>query len=853
MRNRGLEIYILEQGTGEEEDRSVGKCDDYDLKSIICNEGLNDNHLIESLLRINKFINALTLGEKTPVNQLLQASFLISQQITRGISAKEAFVRTVMEIYYKTRSKSEFNVQNVKEVIVDEIERIFLNDLRIPFVSDVTLKTNELQMNSSLARIRQQAVLPIKYQSDGLLRYFLIHYYTIACSVKDVTLRSLFIKKKMTMIDDNKSLMDGLEKITREYLILRTSTKQLNVLPIDTRWLSRESSTIHANNLILTLYYQLVKYFDELDDDKRGRKGVKEFTLLRYAYAIKCKLIDSKIDDVGIKSIGNLLELYDVNLLNNIKTIPIDDVTLINVISLLNWRFVIYKFMRDNNIQLKSKTFTQTLTNFHLHYKWFLKRSIKNINELLNCFDKNVEIETIVNEVSSHLTGHFSASRKLAKKFRRTLRLPPPLINDVQVKDAEIVADLFAKNTLHDKTCNFTETISRFLRCDNLRDDIIKLKIQMDYEYNVKLNYGPIEELSSKTIKKAERLDVNILPLYDYIGVLQLLSSRHLPEYFKKVPTIPTILIALIERYNNTLDERLLNELTSAIYDYKLNAPAIKNKCYVRFDLDKFDDDRENDCDQDLSLHNPIVTYLTTGLLLDDVRDSLKATSFGSYRMSTDFHRKVKEILWHNVQQLSDVRYDFVRNELNYLSRELADFAIKLSATLQINSCNGDYTITLKSCLEKLNETLDKKDKTSVLLVEILRELLLESPKLETINKNNCHLAKLHLIANLYILINLFKSLLNSNLPPVDRLIKLTFKKKYANIERENFRNLLSTYELQNDVYSNSRNNLHPLCENIKEKIVKIDEEIVNFDKYVAVRPENLTYATVINVSDTLP
>lgn len=852
MRNRGLEIYMLEQENEET----------YDMKSVINNEGLKEDQLIKYLVEINKFINEMTLGEKNTVNQILQASFLISQQITRGIRSKEAFTRTVMEIYYKTRSNSDFTVTNPKEAIVDEIERIFSDENYVTFVSDVTLKTNDLQTDSLMARIKQQAVMPIKHRSDRLLRYFLVHYYTIS-NKDDLTLRTLFMKK---IIDED--LMDILEKVTRKELI-SSSTTQRDDFPLDSRWLSLKSSPFNennVNNLVLMLYYNTVKYFDELEDDKYGRKGVKEFTLLRYAFAVKRKIIDCKIDDVALKSIANLFELFDVHFVNNVRN-SIDNATLIDVISLLSWRFVIYKFLRDNHFETKSKHFAQLLTNFHLHYKWFVKKSITNVNRSLKCFDSSLEIGEIVKDVSAHLSGHFSILRKLAKYFRRTLRLPPPLINQIQIETADRAATLFAKNTLHDKACNFIETITRFIQNPNTRENIAKLKFQMDYEYNVQPDFNlsletdlidevnSIETDSIKTggrlLKKIDHLDVKILPLYDYMAVLQLLSSRNLPENFKKIPTIPAVLIALIERYNVTVDERLQCELTSTVSDYKINAPAINNKPYIIFDV-KDVVDEENVAVETLSLHNPILTFVASELLLDDERDRLKPTSFGNYRISTRFHRNIKGILWNNIQQLSDERFDFVRNELIYLKGKLQDFAINLATSLNAITSGGDVTTILENCLQKLKETFDKEK----ILIEILNELLMESRKLVELNVENgklqtesCHFVRLNLIANLYVLLNLFKSLLNSNLPPIDRLIKLTFKKRYAIDERENFENLLKSYELQNEVYSNSKKNLHPLCENIKAKIMEIDEKITNFDKYVAIRPENLTYATVINVS----
>lgn len=189
-------------------------------------------------------------------------------------------------------------------------------------------------------------------------------------------------------------------------------------------------------------------------------------------------------------------------------------------------------------------------------------------------------------------------------------------------------------------------------------------------------------------------------------------------------------------------------------------------------------------------------------------------------------------------------KLNYSHNETKYLQNRLEDLAGSLAKAYKLNS---EPKNNIKQIFEDTIRIFQNtKAKQSDYLVAILQEILVENNKLCTENKL---LQQLNCIANLYILLNLFKSQLNANLPPIDRLTKLTFKKRYAIIEKENFLNLMTSYEMQNDLYSNSRQTTHPLCECIRRKVEEIDERIVTFDKYVAVRPENLNYTTVIKVN----
>lgn len=175
----------------------------------------------------------------------------------------------------------------------------------------------------------------------------------------------------------------------------------------------------------------------------------------------------------------------------------------------------------------------------------------------------------------------------------------------------------------------------------------------------------------------------------------------------------------------------------------------------------------------------------------------------------------------------------------------MESFVVDLSKSL---TTNETFATPFELCRDALSKI--RHPETDV-LSEIMQQLRVESLKIETgcvINKEN-KMQQLDYVANIYILLNLFKALLNSKLPPIDRLTKVTFKKNYALKEKTLFENLLKSFEMQNEIYSNTAKTLHPLCAIIETKIANLREKIVQFGKYIAVRPEDVKYASVIKVS----
>lgn len=184
--------------------------------------------------------------------------------------------------------------------------------------------------------------------------------------------------------------------------------------------------------------------------------------------------------------------------------------------------------------------------------------------------------------------------------------------------------------------------------------------------------------------------------------------------------------------------------------------------------------------------------------------------------------------------------------ETKYLLEDYTYFLKTFAKSLGVVSESTTEEV-LQNCLAKL-EHLYQSTKIKIehddknLLTTILNKLSEEISKL--FNETNTTI-KLDCISNVYILLNYFRALLNSKLPPIDRLTKVALKKKYCLEEKTTFEALLLSYKLQNDVYSDSKKTLSPFCGIITEHIRTLEEKDVDLGKYIAVRPENISYETI--------
>ena len=185
--------------------------------------------------------------------------------------------------------------------------------------------------------------------------------------------------------------------------------------------------------------------------------------------------------------------------------------------------------------------------------------------------------------------------------------------------------------------------------------------------------------------------------------------------------------------------------------------------------------------------------------------------------------------------------------ETKYLKQSLSSFIDDFKKSLGVPD---HETNIIEACREKILKLYEGSDITDQnnhkhTLITLLDDC---SSIITHIDKEIITTTKLNLLSNLYILLSYLKLILTSMLPPIDPLSKITLKKKYYIEEKINFESLNHSYELLNDVYSNSKKTLPNLCVIANEKINLLNVRISELEQYVAVRPQSVNYAKILEV-----
>lgn len=617
--------------------------------------------------RFSNLIFSSFVGEKPNLNQLLQASFLTSQQLLRGKNVYKAFYYAIFDIYYKSRSPNEFNSNDPSNMIEQELQNLLSpsNGHELEFYSeDITLKASDLSMNSCMEKIKQQSVLTRKYDTNNLnlLRNFYINFYNISNS-KDFKYRYAYIISQSENITF-KALSEHVLKIILDYPV------KTNDLPFDFHWLP---DSIYRNDLILNnsnklyllMYFSTTKLLKEKVEDNKT-------TLLTFLNNIRSKRVECKIDDVLENDLLNLLDIFDQFILQALKTqeVNVSDEQVIEFISLLQWRYILLQLTNTTIKQIELWKYKEMFTNLHVHYKWFFKFSVRKLTNVLS-IKTNDKLAKITNRINSSTSSDFSVLRKFSKNFQKNINKPPPLINKKQIEISDNYEKILEKFNLYSKQTNLEKILGVLCNDKKLWMLLIKAKMELNYELcespesfievnELTKKYTNIQDLDSIQSDKFE-----ILLVFDHLARLALnkIKSSTTTSIIDKnqymlmeSSTVPIRLLGTIERYNLTKDVRVMHEFKSEMFNYLLNTISLASCKY--YDMDNDSEKRPH------SHFSPILSILISKLIIsnfdDNHKEVLKITSFGDYRNAVDKHKTLGLLLWRNLLHFSNKDYDFM-------------------------------------------------------------------------------------------------------------------------------------------------------------------------------------------------
>lgn len=178
-------------------------------------------------------------------------------------------------------------------------------------------------------------------------------------------------------------------------------------------------------------------------------------------------------------------------------------------------------------------------------------------------------------------------------------------------------------------------------------------------------------------------------------------------------------------------------------------------------------------------------------------------------------------------------------------------FIIHLTESLNIDDTNGK---TLPEIINKCIQTLAQYKNTTSLtdpnteMSKIKKHLQNCSVKIVQLKNSSDFNNTLLIISDLYMELSFIKATLNSKLPVIDPLTKKTLKKEYCLKSIDFFRDMKKCYELQNYIYSNTHETIHPYHKPVKRIIEELEMKNEELGKYVAVRSTEVLYESVLRV-----
>uniref|UniRef100_A0AAR5QJL7 VWFA domain-containing protein n=1 Tax=Dendroctonus ponderosae TaxID=77166 RepID=A0AAR5QJL7_DENPD len=860
MRNRGVEIYMLNSS-------DASSSNQYDIKSLIDLEGLSNPNHIAVLLKVHEFISGLILSDQPNTTEILSCASLISQQLHHGIDVFEAFCTTCIEVYYKTRNPSEFNCNNVLEVIAEGIKRCFQESELTDFYNrNVTLNTTNFAKWSMLEKVKQQSAIyqsalkrfnqekplevlkqsyrklgngqdvsiwpdidQVKIQNDFFASS---HFYTLAnllvidytlSSDDDVEYRTLYLRT-ITNQPEWQGALELFSKITKYFQWTNSR------LPYDDRWVNDRGINSSSSNAI---NYALQIELHKLKDAFQIKYGIQN-SLYNYLHALKKR----QVTDAFTSPICSYyLELRSEHFMfmRQLCTHFTKDgslnQTVVKVLELLSWRQALQGFLTSvrvpNQAQKSPRAFQNKLEALALYYKWFYKYSVAKVAELLNTKVPD-SLNSILISINEHLEEHFSKSYKIAANYKKYNIVPEFYTMDWQLGALELLQsyDLFNPST------NVSRTLALFKRSQEFRSTLIGLKsnIYSNADLNSELSQLKTFKDNTSTEQCLQIQEREILPLVDALTemlLLQIINAIYAKKELNLATLDKNILVNVdfngaLLKYKATGNERFLHEIKKEFYSAAANCPSARPSKFI---------DGAYNAEIGLSIAGvePVFSKTIIQLLVDLENKCATLSNFKAVEEQREFLRL---LVWDNMHALSSDPFDFINNQHSLLKNNLKNVLDRLKNCLKLSNISLDnfsYNDFKDPVLRKTIEQVQSSyHKFKTALASTQRE-----------DSSFSYVADIHLnlgFAELY---------LNSLLPRVDPLAKKAMKKNHIVSVISMFEQMKLSFESQNAVFSNE-DYKHPYVQPIKEMIENLQSRLQKCGESSNIGVKSCSYNQVV-------
>lgn len=847
MRNRGVEICLLRH---DEIDEPINRMDLYAM--------LQSCGLVSEYHQIfedgHKLMSSYIYGlEKPTTSHMLQAAYLTTQQLLRGVPYTTAIETSFTDVYIKSRTGADFDsnsahgLADMKRLMLIALRELIQGyELRKGICPYHTLPIAGLSKHASISITRQLAypILQCYPQKDEQFLFDILKAFK-KCSSDHLCTLAHLLRRELQRNSD--SLAFHVREAVKDIVPILSNfhgevyDDLLNDVPDEKISLS--------NSTYLTLYNLMINAYDKL-----MLPNTEELTAIKYSSDISSGTMNDMWPEYPLlKNLGKHLVVIDKIIRRVFKSRDYNrsNEFTCQMIKCFNWKRRFCKVAATLPVVVDTKINESTLSMLYIHNHWLDKKFIGILTEFLkpaSILYKNYKT-CLLDMVppKDYDSGYFMYSKKLKKYFGQ-----PYLNKDEDCYKLAVQRSKLYSNICVDLNQPAAKIESFFIRAGATADYKMVLDVP-DSETLANASHS-FTALSINNIQNVNRKrESMLLPLMDYIfvRVLNLLkndfmymlpklqnSSRSdlvfmnktgfewdftnilgkLIEFGKGRIGFPPELISLMELLLK-LNEPASMELRdcastftvtfwNAFYKKMLNSPA---KLPDLFFNDEESDEADDECKVKSTLtitsNAPLLLYCVQKSTIADVNNEGPFPPMIHETISLQDHTNYKKqlssyhnALWNNMALMSTslelkIKSDAIFECNRYEQLITFLYLITTKETLEVVAYRDDWieklVENLNSCSNEIQPIMSLIKKARDIYKELSDILNLHNEVMKNTDKVKIFTNVLSLWCSVILIIFM------GDMSIIDRAQKQQLKLVYNNEDVKMFHMILSSYYMQ--------------------------------------------------------
>ncbi|XP_060523118.1 midasin [Cylas formicarius] len=807
MRNRGLEIYVEET------------VDEYDVKSLLHLRGLSTNSHLERVLDVHRFVSGLILTEKPGLSDLLRYGSLVAARILQGFRVRDALYESFVEVYFKTRSRAEFNTADAEREVRDRIERFSEGEVS-RYDRHVTLNVGDLAGRSTLAQVMHQAAFfeqaiaslnsrkrptaRVRAKSSLLIWSDLERlrgvdtgeFYFVAnlvANIFTVTSRN-DLPYRLTHLRSKAGSDDWLAFVDRVAKVLNVFAREWANLPVDYRWLEACPRTVAdgsiGDSLNLAVQIEIHKMADAMEAKRAGRNSLLAYVAQRQMKSVS-NVLDAPILDL-YPTLQKEFYVYLRQLAIDLGTLSPDDY--VDLVLCLSWRQCLHSFVATVEFQpggYANKLVASSKTNaLAVAYRWFYKYAVVRMSEKIGGRIPD-SLTSVLKVLNLAVDKHRPLMHKTSKIYRKCDHVPAHFQSEDYRHGLELI-DGFESGAQPLSSHARTELIELQRRLHSEEFDDSRLETLKSL-----LRDDDVPSLRETRIAPVLKASTHLVLLNALVRI-----ERGDPFDSERVvadPQVPVALGGLLALYGRTLDPRLLHQIRKLYFATGVGEKAPPTGL------------------------NPTATTAACTLLSSD-----RITTLENYGAAVEEHGKLSACLWKNFRAAGNESFDFLALHLEILTAHVRTFFDRLQKALDTKFCDLDAPHFSASAL--------KVDADFALCARDIYDAFISVAT--TLGMDS----KMRVVADLHIGLGYARAYLHSRLPSVDPLAKKAMKTVHLSKVIGMFGQMKRSFEVQRDVLGVA----HPYLDALHAAATKLEHKIDEMTEGVAVGPKEVLYDYVV-------